>query len=275
MLDVNLPYYWSHGRLVFTSWFLPSGLLMRHLALRHSTNTSLRSFVTANVTMGVASWIFVVGFPVAIALEQLVHVLILDRIPTGRADPISWISVLVFSALIASVAEVSVLRVFFKRRLGRRAVGLLLVIDLCCVAGAAYASVKYVLAHPTYEWRNIFFMANHGQRLLPLICGIRSLEDLCSRAEFSIQGVENPVPVNTFMLRHGPKDAIERPDTKRSMRRNSYTLRRRFLRLQDDVAAGLIDFDVAPTATERGNKLFAAQITRNLHPSASISSRTK
>jgi hypothetical protein len=36
-----------------------------------------------------------------------------------------------------------------------------------------------------------------------------------------------------------------------------------------------IDFNVSPMAAESGDKFVAAQVARNLHPSASISSRTR
>ncbi len=134
--------------MVLTGCFVPSGLLVRHLVLRRWTNTSLRSCVAANVTMGAASWLFVVGFPVAIIAQILAHNLILDRIPSGNAAPYSWISVLLVSALIAVAAELLVLRIFFKQKLSRPARGLLFVGALCCVVVAAYATARYVLAHP-------------------------------------------------------------------------------------------------------------------------------
>jgi hypothetical protein len=98
--------------------------------------------------MGAASWLLVVAFPVAMTADYFAHVLILDRIPTGRADPFSWIAVLTLSAVVATFAEVTALRIFFKQRLSRTAVGLLFAGALCSVAIAAYAMAKYVLAHP-------------------------------------------------------------------------------------------------------------------------------
>jgi hypothetical protein len=87
----------------------------------------------------------------------IVHTNILDRIPAGNAAPYSWICILVASALIAVAAEVSALRIFFKQRLRRAVVGLLLAIELCCAAGAGYVTFRYVRTHPTLEWRNIWF----------------------------------------------------------------------------------------------------------------------
>jgi hypothetical protein len=148
MLDIDMPYFWRQGWVVFTSCFVPSGMLVRHLLLCRRTKIALRSCIATNLTMGAASWLFVVALPVAIMADYYAHVLILDRIPTGRADPISWIAVLVVSAVIAAVAEITALRIFFKRKLDRAAMSLLFVGALCCVAAAAYAMARYVLARP-------------------------------------------------------------------------------------------------------------------------------
>lgn len=56
---------------------------------------------------------------------------------------------------------------------------------------------------------------------------------------------------------------------------NGDTMRRRFLRLQDDVAANLVNFDVSPATAEDGHEFVAAEVTRDFHPRASISSRMK
>lgn len=147
MLDVNMAYFWRRGWLVFTSCFVPSGMLVRQLLLNRRMGSSLRSRIAANLTMGAASWLFVVAFPVAMTADYYAHVLILDRIPTGRADPFSWIAVLVLSAVIAAVAEVTALRIFFKQKLDRDAVSLLFMGALCCVAVAVYPMIKWVFAH--------------------------------------------------------------------------------------------------------------------------------
>jgi hypothetical protein len=133
---------------IFTGCFVPSGLVMRLFVLHPSTNASRWWRLAANFTMALASWIFVVGLPVAIVAEEVAHTLILDRIPTGSADPYSWLSALLFSALVSAAVELLVLRIFFKQKLLRPALGLVFAIDLCCVGAAAYATAKYVLAHP-------------------------------------------------------------------------------------------------------------------------------
>lgn len=48
-----------------------------------------------------------------------------------------------------------------------------------------------------------------------------------------------------------------------------------FFSLQNDVAALLIDYAVSPITAQSQNNLFPAQIPRQLHALAKISSRTK
>jgi hypothetical protein len=148
MVDVDLRYFWGSGWAVFTGCFVPLGLGARYFVLHPSTGTPQWWRLPATLATALASWIFVVAFPIAVVAEELAHILILDRIPTGRADPYSWILVLFLSALVSEAAELSVVRVFFKHRLLRPATGRLFAIDLCCVAAAAYATARYVLAHP-------------------------------------------------------------------------------------------------------------------------------
>ena len=147
MVDVNLGYFWSSGWAIFTGCFVPSSLVMRYFVLHPAGNTSPSWRLIADLTMGVASWIFVVGFPVAIVAEQIAHTLILDRIPRGHADPYSWLSVLFLSALVSAVVELLVARTCFNGKLLRPAAALLFAIDLSCIGAAAYATARYVLAH--------------------------------------------------------------------------------------------------------------------------------
>src|ERR1700683_1211230 len=81
MLDVDLRNFWAHGFGVFTAWFVPSGLLMKHAVLRVSTRgRPLLGRVGAEMAMAAASWLFVVALPLAILAEALVQIYILDRI---------------------------------------------------------------------------------------------------------------------------------------------------------------------------------------------------
>jgi len=75
------------------------------------------------------------------------HNLVLDRIPRDVADPDSWIYVLFLSGWFPQRVEMLIARIFFKRKLLRPAVGLVVRYDLCCVGAAAYATAKYVLTY--------------------------------------------------------------------------------------------------------------------------------
>lgn len=59
------------------------------------------------------------------------------------------------------------------------------------------------------------------------------------------------------------------------MIRNTQSLMLRRVRFDDDMAAKLMDFSVAPTGTQHLHELAAAQISRQFHPVTSTSSRTK
>src|SRR5690348_5997412 len=120
--------------------------------------------------MAFASWMFVVWFPVVIVAEEFAHILILDRIPTGRADPYSWISVLFFAALLSAAIELLVVRIFFKQKLLRPAVALIFAIDLCCVGAAAFVTAQYVLAHaPSARRQHASLLPRNSPKLTDLV----------------------------------------------------------------------------------------------------------
>jgi hypothetical protein len=68
MVDVDLRYFWGHGFVVSSEWFVPSGLLTRYFVLRYGTQSSPWSSLAADVAMGAASWLFVSSCPIASAL---------------------------------------------------------------------------------------------------------------------------------------------------------------------------------------------------------------
>ncbi len=59
------------------------------------------------------------------------------------------------------------------------------------------------------------------------------------------------------------------------MRRNSNTVGKRLLCLQNDVTANLMDSPVSPALAEVHDKVFFAQIAWQFHATASTSSRTR
>ena len=90
-----------------------------------------------------------------------------------------------------------------------------------------------------------------------------------------LERIEDRLPIHAFMIGDSSQNSIQRSDANRLVRGNCDTVRRRLLRLQNDVAPDLVYLDVSPAAAERSCEIVAAQITRNFHPSASISSRMR
>ena len=68
------------------------------------------------------------------------------------------------------------------------------------------------------------------------------------------------MPINPFVIGNGSKDAVERTDPQCLVCWNGHAVRRRFLRLQDDMAADLVDLNVSPPAAECGYKIVPAQV---------------
>ena len=60
---------------------------------------------------------------------------------------------------------------------------------------------------------------------------------------------------HTLMFRHGAEDGIQRSDAKVFVGRHSEALVRRFLSLQHDVAAFLMDDPIAPVPAKRLDKV--------------------
>lgn len=90
-----------------------------------------------------------------------------------------------------------------------------------------------------------------------------------------LQRIENRLPINAFVICNGSKNSVKRADAHRLVGGNGDAMQSWLRRLQDDVAADLIDLHVSPTAAERGRQIVAAQVTREFHPRARISSRTR
>jgi hypothetical protein len=67
--------------------------------------------------------------------------------PHGWANHVSWILVLLTSALIATASQFAVLRCF-NHKVTKPGFGLLVLVNLFCLALATYRMVVHVLAHP-------------------------------------------------------------------------------------------------------------------------------
>jgi hypothetical protein len=70
------------------------------------------------------------------------------------------------------------------------------------------------------------------------------------------------------------KNRVERADSQGIMRRNSHTVGSRLFGLQDGVAPCLMNSLVAPAIAEVFDQVLTAQTARQLHATASTSSRT-
>jgi hypothetical protein len=73
----------------------------------------------------------------------------------------------------------------------------------------------------------------------------------------------------------GAQYGVECSRAQRVMIRNAQPLMLGRISFNDDMAADLVNLSVAPTATRRMYELPAAKISRQFHPVASTSSRTR
>ena len=73
----------------------------------------------------------------------------------------------------------------------------------------------------------------------------------------------------------GTQYGVECSRAQRMMIWNAQPLMLGRIRFNDDMAADLVNLPVAPTATKRLYELAAAKISRQFHPVASTSSRTR
>src|SRR5260370_36040972 len=71
------------------------------------------------------------------------------------------------------------------------------------------------------------------------------------------------------------EDGVQRPNPERIVCGDCDSLVGGMVRLENDMAAHLIDLNVAPVATETGAQIYALDVARELHGRASISSRTR
>jgi hypothetical protein len=137
MLDLDLAVVWRQGRGTFTCWAAPAWLLSKYLLVRRSTRLSVARSLAADLAMTGACYLFVVGMPLAIIPWVAVHYWILDRIPDGCANPMSWIGVLLLSALIAAACDFAVLSLAFRQRTGKAAWWWFVLANLLCIGLAA------------------------------------------------------------------------------------------------------------------------------------------
>src|ERR1019366_1793177 len=83
------------------------------------------------------------------------------------------------------------------------------------------------------------------------------------------------LPFRAFVDAHGAHNAVQRADAQWIVVWNRKPLMRRRVRLQDNVAAFLMHHAILPVPAQDSDQLRAAQIARDFHAPARISSRTK
>jgi hypothetical protein len=149
MLDVDLIHCWRIGKGVFTAWLLPLGFAAKLVVVRRSTVMSLPRSLATDATMSVLTWVFLIGVPVPILAWDAAHRLILDRMVEGeRADPFSWIAVLLVGGVLAGALDFGVVRITFRQHLGHLSFWILVVVNLLCLIVAGYWTTMYILRHP-------------------------------------------------------------------------------------------------------------------------------
>jgi|SRR5579872_4454317 len=143
MVDVDVRAVWSQGRTEFTTWFTAASLVGNFLFVRISTRFPFARSIAADITMTGVSWLFVCAMPISL----FVYVLVQSLPFGGGGDPLSWILVVLMTALTAAISSLAVLTVF-GQRITLSAFGLIFTEDLICVGVAVYRMAAYIAAHP-------------------------------------------------------------------------------------------------------------------------------
>ena len=112
MLDVDLVAVWRIGRAEFSNWLLPTALLANFVYVRSRTRLSFLKAVAADVAMTALIWLSTVAVPLSLFAWVLVY---RDKIAHGSAVPVSWIFMLLTSAVICTASQSGVLYCFKHR----------------------------------------------------------------------------------------------------------------------------------------------------------------
>ena len=89
------------------------------------------------------------------------------------------------------------------------------------------------------------------------------------------EGRDDIVPGHGLVASDGTEDSVERADSKSLVVRDRDSLVRGLVCLQNPVAADLVYLVITPVPAQRVDQGFSAEISRDLHPSAITSSRTR
>jgi hypothetical protein len=144
---VDMLSVWQIGRGEFTAWLLPTGLLAYAFYVRSRTRFSIPRAGLAVVAMMAVLWFLTVAIPLPAYAWMLVNQATSDGLAHGWTAPISWILVLLISALISTASQFAVL-CFLKHRVTKPGFGLLVLVNLFCLVLASYRMWVYVATHP-------------------------------------------------------------------------------------------------------------------------------
>lgn len=133
----------------FLLWAIIAGLLAKFVYVRYLTRLAWSKCAVVDVAMNVASALLnQVAMPAAFLIWTLPR-LALNRVDgTDDADPVNWVALLMIMALITTLSDGLVLRLVFKRELGKKNLCLLYATNAVCVAVAACGTGFYLVAHP-------------------------------------------------------------------------------------------------------------------------------
>jgi len=149
MVDVDLFQCWRVGKTVFTAWLLPLGIIAKFAVLRRSTAMSVRASIATDAAMNLATWTVLIGVPLPVLAWVAAHKLFLDRmVEIERADPFSWIAVLLLAAALAGSVDFAVLRLGFRQRLGHGGLWAFVMVNLLSLTVAGYFTALYILRLP-------------------------------------------------------------------------------------------------------------------------------
>jgi hypothetical protein len=146
-VDVRAVYSTYYRPFLF--WAIIAGLLAKVLYVRYLTRLTWSKCAVVDVAMNVASaFLNLIAAPAAFLVWTLPRLALNRVVGTDDADPVNWVALLMVMALITALSDALVLRVVFKRELGKKTFWLLYVTNAVCIAVAACGTGFYLVAHP-------------------------------------------------------------------------------------------------------------------------------
>ena len=149
MVDVDLLQCWRTGKVVFTAWSVPLGIIGKFAVLHRPKGTSVRASIVVDAALNLVSWVVLIGIPLPVLAWMAAHKLFLDHmVEIERADPFSWIAVLLLAATLGGLTDFAVLRLGFGQRLGHRGFWAFVAVNLLTLTVAGYFTTLYILRLP-------------------------------------------------------------------------------------------------------------------------------